>query len=89
VSEYLKDYHSLKSIVNRNKTIFDEKITALLVNQLLSLLSHLHSLNEPIIHGRVDVHHVLCNSLAPNFLTSNFQLVSIETNDQKINSKTE
>jgi serine/threonine protein kinase len=50
-----------------------------LARQILKVLSHLHELDPPMVHGHVDPEHVLCNQDIPNFKTCEFKLIGIES----------
>ncbi len=75
----LQDYcsgFSIGAILNEDVNWTCEMTVGFLVHQLLLCLEHLHSLG--IAHKHIDLEHLICNTINPNFKDSEFKLLGVE-----------
>ena len=59
VEESYEDWHSLKSIWNKEGNEISERAVGSLAFQILHAIRHIHALN--IVHGSIDMDHIICN----------------------------
>ena len=75
--EHLPTFNTIRSIkIKQEEFDFDEKIVSDMVSQILKAISGLHG--RGILHGSVDLDHVLCSEEVPNRTKTIYRLVGVE-----------